>query len=189
MMSYFKFRHLFLLLALVLAFVLIIYITMRIQPNISFNAMKQSLPSGVDVALQEVDYTHLQQGLPRWRLIAQQVARDSQSKTLTVSNPSLTFFDDLGNQNGSLSADRGLVDENFQSVKLSANVVLNSITGYTLYTERLIFDNEKNLASTDEYVRIESSGMSLEGQGLIYDLQMKQLQIKDQVNAVFYNQQ
>lgn len=188
MMSYFKFRHLFLLLAVVLAFILFIYIKMRIQPNISFDTIKQSLPSGVDVALKDVDYTHLQQGSPRWRLIAQQVARDSQSKTLTVSNPELTFFDDVGEQSGFLSAERGLVDENFQTVQLSTNVVLNNVTGYALYTEQLNFDNDKNVVFTEDFVRIEADGMRLEGQGLIYNLPMKQLEIKEEVNAVFHNQ-
>ena len=72
-MSYLKPRNLLLVLALVLALVLFAVIAMRYSPEQQLEAVVKALPKCIDVALEDIDYTHIEDGKPRWRLVSNQV--------------------------------------------------------------------------------------------------------------------
>ena len=106
-MSYFKPRNLLLVLALGLALILVVVIALRFRPESQLQALVKALPEGVDVSLQDIDYTHIEEGRARWRLVAQQAERNSASGVLGLINPELKFFDDQGEPKGALSAGKG----------------------------------------------------------------------------------
>ncbi len=184
-MSYFRPRNLLLVLALVLAVILLAVIAMRYRPESNLRTIVKALPEGIDVSLQDIDYTHVEDGRARWRLVALQVERQAKSSTLVVSSPQMTFYDDLGEVKGSLQAVSGEVSEDYQKVQLNDEVVLKNTSGYTLFADRLTYDHDTQTATTDSLVRLESKGLHLEGRGLIFHVQTKQLQLNEQVEGVF----
>jgi len=184
-MSYFRPRNLLLVLALILAVILLAVIAMRYRPESNLRTIVKALPEGIDVSLQDIDYTHIEEGRARWRLVALQVERQAKSSTLVVNSPQMSFFDDQGEIKGSLQAVSGEVSEDYRKVQLNDDVVLKDPSGYTMFADRLTYDHDTQTATTDSLVRLESEGLHLEGRGLVFHVQTKQLQLNEQVKGVF----
>jgi LPS export ABC transporter protein LptC len=184
-MSYFKPRNLLLVLALGLALVLLVVIALRYRPGNQLQTIVEALPDGIDVSLQDIDYTHIENGKARWRLVAQQVERQSSSGIMAVSSPQLNFYSEDGELKGSLQAGRGEVTDDYQNVRLRENVVLKNSAGYTLFTDYLDYDHTTQLATTDAHVRLVADGMSLEGTGLTFDLKQESLFLNADVKGSF----
>jgi len=184
-MSYFRPRNLLLVLAMVLAVILIAIIAMRYRPEDSLQTIVKALPEGIDVSLQDIDYTHIDEGRARWRLVARQVERQAKKSLLVVSSPQMTFYDEQGEVKGTLRAETGEISEDYRKVRLHDKVVLKNTSGYTLSTDRLTYDHDTQSVTTDSLVRLESSGLYMEGRGLVFHVQTKMLELKKQVRGVF----
>ncbi|MEJ2492360.1 MAG: LPS export ABC transporter periplasmic protein LptC [Desulfuromonadales bacterium] len=165
-MSYFRPRNLLLVLALILAAVLTIVIVLRYQPASQLETIVKALPKGVDIALQDIDYTHMEQGQARWRLIARQVEHQAATKS-------------------SLQAGGGLVTDDYRKVILHDEVVLNNAPDYTVHAARLVYDQDQQTITTEGFVRLEAGGMHLEGQGMTLFIQDQRLIFDGQVKARF----
>lgn len=182
-MSYFKPRNLLLVLAVVLALVLLVFVAVQHKPESQLQTLAKSMPEGVDVALQDIDYTHIEGGQARWRLVAQKVEHRMGSDLLSIEKPQLSFFDEQGEIAGAMQSGQGTVSENYQKVQLFEDVVLQNASGYTLYTDRLDYDNASQVAQTDAHVRIEAKGMKLEGAGMVFNVQKKTMQLHADVKG------
>ena len=189
MSKFTKPRNLLLILALGLALALLVVISLRYRPEAQLQALVKALPEGVDVSLQDIDYTHIEEGRARWRLVAQQVERKSASGILGLISPQLNFYDDQGETKGSLQAGRGEVSEDYQEVKLRDNVILKNSAGYTLYTDRLDYDHTTQTATTDDHVRLVADGLRLQGTGLVFYLKQERLQLNADVKGVLASRQ
>ena len=188
-MSYFKPRNLLLVLALGLALILLVVIVLRFRPESQMQALVKALPEGVDVSLQDIDYTHIEEGRARWHLVAQQAERNSASGVLGLINPELKFFDDQGEPKGALSAGKGDVSDDYQQVRLRDDVVLQNTAGYTLYTDRLDYDHTTQTATTDAHVLLLADGVHLEGTGLVFYLKQQRLKLQADVKGSFDSKQ
>lgn len=184
-MSYFRPRNFLLVTAVALVAILLAVIASRYRPAGTLEQIAKALPEGVDISLQDIDYTHTEDGRARWRLVARQVERKAQTSTLDISDPRMSFFDDEGVVSGALQAVRGEVSDDYRQVQLHGDVILENAGGYTLYTDQLSYDSETETASTDAHVRLESAGLHLEGRGMEARLRTKQLVLKKQVQGVF----
>jgi LPS export ABC transporter protein LptC len=184
-MSYFKPRNLLLVMALALALILLAVIALRYRPASQLQTLVQTLPKGVDVSMQDIDYTHLEKGQARWRLVARQVARQADTGLLAVNRPRMSFFDAQGEPSGSLEADRGEVSDDYQTVRLIGQVVLKNPEGYTLYTAHLDYDQASQTATTDARVQLVGDGVQLEGTGLEFNVPKRLLHLKADVVATF----
>jgi len=183
-MSYLRPRNFLLVSAVVLVAILLAVIASRYRPAGTLEKIAKALPEGVDVSLQDIDYTHTEDGRARWRLVARQVERKAQTSTLEISSPRMSFFDDNGATSGTLQAARGEVSEDYRRVQLQGDVVLTNTAGYTLYTDQLSYDSETETASSAAHVRLESERLHLEGRGMEARLRAKQLVLKEQVQGV-----
>jgi len=182
-MSHFKPRNLLAVLALILAVVLLAIIVTRYRPDNKLPLPLKALPEGVDVSLQDIDYTHIEDGRARWRLVSQQVERESASGVMGLRSPRLTFFDEAGADRGTVQADSGEVSSDYRLVRLTGKVVLQDSRGYKLYTDHLDYDHGTQQAITDAQVRLVADGLSLEGSGLVFDLRQGRLLLKEGVNG------
>lgn len=182
-MSYFKPRNLLLVLALGLALTLLSVIVLRYRPESQLQTIVKALPEGIDVSLEDIDYTHIEKGLARWRLVSPQVERLSESGALGLSLPQLSFYDEQGEPLGSLQAGRGEVSNDYQQIKLRDDVILNYASGYTLYTEYLDYDHATQMASTDAKVRLVAEGMHLEGKGMTFNSKKSILKVNSGIKG------
>jgi len=183
-MKLLKPRHLLLLLALILAGALATIVALRYRPALELAEVVKALPSGVDLALQDINYTHSEAGVARWRLVAKQVQHRAEPQGMVVADLQLTFFDAAGIEQGTLTARNGQVDADFSVVEVRGEVQIVSRNGYTLQTEHLTYRQQDRSIRTDAPVRLVSTEMQLDGVGLTLDLATQRLQVHDKVRAV-----
>ncbi len=84
-----------------------------------------------------------------------------------------------------MQAGEGTVAEDYQKVSLVKDVVVRDAAGYSIYTDRLDYDHRKQLAVTDDRVRIEAQGLLLEGTGMSFEVQEKTLHLNADVEGFF----
>jgi LPS export ABC transporter protein LptC len=184
-MSFLKSRNLLLVMAMALALVLLVVIVVRYHPESQLLRMEKALPKGIDVSLQDIDYTHIEEGRARWRLVARQVERRAESGSLTVDNPKMDFYDSQGGSKGSLQANQGIISDDYQKVGLRGEVILKNASGYTLYTDSLDYDQSTRTATSDVSVHMLGDGVSLEGTGLVFYLQQDRFILNSDVIGFF----
>jgi LPS export ABC transporter protein LptC len=183
-MTLLKSRHLLLLLALILAGVLAAIVALRYRPAGQLAEVVKALPTGVDLALQDINYTHSEAGVARWRLVAKQVQHRAEQQGMVVADLHLTFFDAAGIEQGTLTARNGQVTADFTAVEVRGEVQIVSRNGYTLQTDYLAYRQEDQSIRTDAPVRLVSTDLQLDGVGMTLDLATQRLQVHDKVRAV-----
>ncbi|MDT8441266.1 MAG: LPS export ABC transporter periplasmic protein LptC [Desulfuromonadales bacterium] len=180
-----KKRHLLPVLAILLAVVLATAVTLGRQPGETVVRALKALPDNVDLALETIDYTHLVDGVRRWRLQAERVERRAGSEGLEISMPRLTLFDEGGDDLGEATAATGWVKNDYSRVHLVDNVEVEHRSGYRLYTARLDFDQASRMIVTDAPVRLVGEKLELLGTGLTLDLANEKLLVPADVRTVF----
>jgi len=182
-MTLLKVRNLLLLLALLLAAGLAATVALRYRPSLKIAEVVKALPEGVDLALQDIDYTHTEGGVARWRLVAKQAAHRTEERLTTVSDLRLTFFDVAGGEQGTLRARNGQVNADFSVVVVEGEVEIVSRSGYTLRTDRLTYHQADRTIRTDTPVHLMSADLELDGVGLDFDLEAQRLRVRSKVHA------
>lgn len=183
-MTLFKPRNLLLLLALALTGALAAIVLMRYRPPVELADVAKALPTGVDVALQDINYTHTEGGVARWRLVAKQVEHRATEKLTSVSDLHLTFYDDTGVEQGTLQARSGRVNADYSVIEVRDEVEVVSSNGYTLRTDHLTYHQKDRSIQTDAPVRLTSAGLELDGVGLVLNIDTHKLLIPARVRAI-----
>mgnify|MGYP001403012934 CR=1 FL=1 len=184
MKALFKPRNLLLLLALLLAGGLAAIVAARYRPAVEVIEVARSLPAGVDVALQDINYTHTEGGVARWRLVSRQVEHRTDEKVTALSDLHLTFFDRSGVEQGTLRARNGQVNADFSVVEVRDDVEVVNVSGYTLRTTQLTYRQQEHSIRTDAPVTLTAAGLSLEGVGMVADLETNRIRILGKVHAL-----
>lgn len=158
---------------------------MRYRPDSQLQSMVKALPEGIDISLEDIDYTHIENGRAKWRLVSHQVERESAAGLLNVVNPVLSFFDSEGQVDGSLKAGFGEVSDDYKKVHLMNDVVLDHSSGYVLKTDEMDYDHATQTVTTDRKVFVNADDMSLQGTGLVFYLKEERLILSSNVKGFF----
>lgn len=183
-MTLFRPRNLLLLLALILAGLLAAVVVLRFRPALEVAEIVKTLPQGVDVALQEIRYSHTEGGVERWRLAAGRVEHRGTEKMTAVRDLEFVYFDDRGGEQGKLKARHGQVNADFSVIEIRDQVEIVSRGGFTLHTDHLTFHQRDRSIRTDAAVRLVADSLELDGIGMHLDLGTQRLQILDKVHAI-----
>lgn len=183
-MTLFSPRNLLLLLALLLAGMLAAIVLMRYRPPSELEEMAKVLPTGVDMALQDINYTHTEEGVTRWRLKAKQVEHRAADKFTMLSELQVTFYDIKGVEQGSLRARNGQVNSDFSVIEVRDGVEVATVKGYTLQTDHLTYRQQDRSIRTAAPVKLVSAGLKLDGVGAEVNLDSKRLRIHSGVHVV-----
>jgi LPS export ABC transporter protein LptC len=175
---------LFLVLALVLAVMLAATVAVRLRSVSDVSDVVEALPSGVELALQDVSYTHTEAGLVRWRLKAERAERLVSEGQLAVKNPELTFYDEQGSLQTTLSAEEGEADKDFSIIRARGEVVVESSQGYQLFADELVYRQAERKIYSDSAVRFVIDNLVVKGHGLILDIENRKMTVLDGVNAI-----
>lgn len=94
----------------------------------------------------------------------------------------IDFYDDRGEKNSTLTADRGLIREKTQKFAVFGHVVAINSDSTVLKTESLFWDPQTELITTKDYVEItRADGDVLTGYGMKADRQLKEIEILSDV--------
>ncbi|MFH0752931.1 MAG: LPS export ABC transporter periplasmic protein LptC [Candidatus Omnitrophota bacterium] len=88
-----------------------------------------------------------------------------------------------GEDDMNLTAKEGKIDKSTGDVNLKRDVVITSESGATLKTETLQWQRNNDIVQTDDKVRIEDKGMTIEGQGMDAHPTLKDARLRSDVTA------
>ena len=104
-------------------------------------------------------------------------AFEGTKQTLLDSGVHVDFFDEHGVHSSVLTSHSGKVDENTNNLEAIGNVVVVSDSGVVVETEKLFWDNQRQLIHSDEFVKITSPKENLQGHGFESDQSLKNYKI------------
>jgi len=104
-------------------------------------------------------------------------AYDNSRVTYLDSGVAVDFFDEFGRHTTTLTSLRGSVDEGTNNLEAIGNVVIRSDSGTTVYTEKMFWDNQRQLIHSPEFVRIVSPKEELQGTGFESDHNLRNYKI------------
>ena len=87
------------------------------------------------------------------------------------------FFDEHGVHSSVLTSETGKVDETTNNLEAIGNVVVVSDSGVVVKTEKLFWDNQRQLIHSEEFVTITSPKENLQGHGFESDQNLKNYKI------------
>jgi LPS export ABC transporter protein LptC len=88
-----------------------------------------------------------------------------------------------GEEDMNLTAKEGKIDKTTGDVNLKRDVVITAESGATLKTETLEWKRNNDLVQTNDKVRIEDKGMTIEGQGMEAHPSLKDAKLRSDVTA------
>jgi LPS export ABC transporter protein LptC len=101
----------------------------------------------------------------------------SPPETQLLNGITVQFYDEQGNVSSILTAQSGKVDENTNNLEAAGNVVVVSSDSTTLRTEKLYWDNKRQVVHTTEFVRINAPKERLQGYGFESDQHLRRYRI------------
>lgn len=102
---------------------------------------------------------------------------DNSRETFLENDVKVDFFDDEGKHTTLLTADKGKVNEMTNNLEAIGNVVVKSDSGTIVRTEKMFWDNNRQLIHSPEFVRITSPKEELQGTGFESDHNLRNYKI------------
>lgn len=97
------------------------------------------------------------------------------SQTTVLRNMRLVFIDSTGAENATVVSKRGQYLWQTGNMVAESSVVLTTHDGRVLKSERLRYDAEKKMVSTDLPFTYDNKGQHVEGQGFISDMRFENI--------------
>jgi LPS export ABC transporter protein LptC len=149
----------------------------------------EDLPENVDLALREVRFSETREGVRKWAMVADSAAYNAGSGVTSVENIRMTFFDRDGHETVKLNSRQGKVQTESGEVTLSGDVVMTSVRGYTIRTERLVYRKSDDVILGDTPVKFSSAWMELSGRKLRLQVQDQQMTLSGDVRTLIKGKQ
>lgn len=147
----------------------------KIKPSVLGGVSSATLPSQESW---NTTVTFTDSGIVKAILKAGHIAAFEASKqTQLDSGVHVDFFDEHGVHSSVLTSRTGKVDENTNNLEAIGNVVVVSDSGVVVETEKLFWDNQRQLIHSDEFVKITSPKENLQGHGFESDQNLKNYKI------------
>jgi LPS export ABC transporter protein LptC len=148
-----------------------------------------TLPEDVDLALEDLHYTHNVDGQAEWTLDAVEAEYQREPGVADLNQVELTLYQNVDFGTVQLTADQGRYNQKMNLVDVWGNVTLYSERGDQLYTETLRYDVEKELLSTADPFRYLTQGTELTGTGLRVDVASGRISVSSDVRTRYNPQQ
>ena len=94
---------------------------------------------------------------------------ENSSVTYLENNVVVDFFNTEGQHTTQLTADKGTVDERTNNLQAIGNVVVTSDSGTVVRSDRMFWDNARQLIHSPDFVSITSPTQQLQGTGFESD--------------------
>jgi LPS export ABC transporter protein LptC len=102
---------------------------------------------------------------------------DNSKVTHLEHDVKVDFFDETGKHTTVLTADTGMVDERTNNLEAIGHVVVRSDSGTVVRTEKMFWDNKRQLIHSPEYVQVNSPKENLQGTGFESDHNLRNYRI------------
>ena len=147
----------------------------KIKPSVLGGVSSTTLPSQESW---NATVTFTDSGIVKAILKAGHISQYEGTKQTTMDQGvHVDFFDEHGLHSSVLTSQAGKVDETTNNLEATGNVVVVSDSGIVVETEKLYWDNQRQLIHSDEFVKITSPKEKLQGHGFESDQSLKNYRI------------
>ena len=154
-----------------------------------------SAPSSRPIAPESVDqadakimgftFTQSQGDVVQWQVQAKQAKLFEQDKRAVLRDVALTFYG-AGGDEVTVYGEEGTLDtatKNFRLANRQTPIVVETMSGYTIYTNNLIWIDQAREIRTQDPVRMVGHGLEVRGQGLLGRLESEEFEVLQDVHV------
>jgi len=149
----------------------------------------QPAPAGpieqADAKISEFTFTQSKGDVVQWQVQAKQARLFEREKRALLTGVDVTLFGVKGKEL-TLSGEEGTLDtatKNFVLANRSDPLVVQIGSGYTIYTNHLVWTDDAKEIRTDDRVRIVGHGLEVTGRGMRGRMESEEFQILEDVHV------
>jgi LPS export ABC transporter protein LptC len=157
--------------------------------NADSTPISQQAPTGsierADAKISEFTFTQSKGDTVEWQVQAKQARLFEREKRALLNEVDITFYGQNGKEM-TLSGEEGTLDiatKNLMLANQTKPLVVETRSGYTIYTNHLGWKDEAKEIHTDDPVRIVGHGLEVTGRGLLGRVAMEEFEILEDVHV------
>jgi len=169
----------------ILAIFLFYILTTRVESVPSSQTPLPAVLGKADAGISQFTFTQSREGAAQWQVQAKRARMFEGENRMVLEDVSVTLYGAKGKELH-LTGDEGTIDtstKNFTLVKRSGTVAVQLESGYTIFTNHLMWTDDRREITTNDAVTIVGNGLEVIGRGLVGKLDTEEFQILDDVHV------
>lgn len=151
----------------------------------SFNV--QINKTGIDVSIEKFYLTEEKEGKKQWELNADKAEIINSEGITRLKNIDMNIFQ-KGGDGITVSADRGVIQNDSNDIELIGNIEVLNQDGYKLKTESLKWLSEQKKVLSDKDVEITGEDLNITGKKMTVDVENKIFEISGGIKVIYYGE-
>jgi lipopolysaccharide export system protein LptC len=138
-----------------------------------------------DAKILEFIFTQSKGDVVQWQVQAKQARLFEQDKRAVLRDVALTFYG-AGGDEVTVHGEEGTLDtatKNFKLANRQTPIVVKTRSGYTIYTNHLVWTDEAREIRTEDPVRMVGHGLEVRGQGLLGRMESEEFEVLQDVHV------
>jgi lipopolysaccharide export system protein LptC len=138
-----------------------------------------------DAKILEFIFTQSKGNVVQWQVQAKQARLFEQDKRAVLRDVALTFYG-TGGDEVTVYGEEGTLDtatKNFRLANRQTPIVVETRSGYTIYTNHLVWTDEAREIRTEDPVRMVGHGLEVRGQGLLGRMEFEEFEVLQDVHV------
>jgi LPS export ABC transporter protein LptC len=178
-----KIRQLLALFVVVATLSLIAAIALKVYRGKGTEGLLRKLPKNIDVSLQKIHFTETGDEKKKWDLVADKAEYDKKGEVTHLNGVRLVVAGDSAMGDITLTAHRADYHHITKNVTLSGEVVARSASGMVFTTSSAAYIAARSAITTSSPVRFTDGRLTLEGVGMEFLTETKNLRLLSKVTA------
>lgn len=138
-----------------------------------------------DARISDFTFTQTNGDVVQWRVQAKQARLFEQEKRAVLSDVEVTLYGQAGKE-VTVLGDEGTLDtatKNFVLANRIDPLIIATGSGYTIYTNHLVWTDSTKIIRTSDPVRIVGNGLEITGRGLLGRTESEEFEVLDDVHV------
>jgi LPS export ABC transporter protein LptC len=138
-----------------------------------------------DATIVEFIFTQSTGNVVQWQVQAKQARLFERDKRAVLHDVAFTFYG-TGGDEITVRGEEGTLDtatKNFRLVSRQTPIVVETRSGYTIYTNHLIWMDQEREIRTEDPVRMVGHGLEVKGQGLLGRMESEEFEVLQDVHV------
>lgn len=172
-------------LTVILAAFLFYLLAIRMESVPTPSSTGPGLPSLADAGVDHFTFTQSRAGAVQWEVKAQRAHVFEAQNRANLDQVRVTLYGSKGWEL-KLEGDEGTIDlgsKDFTLAKRAGSIAVHLESGYTVYTNHLLWKDERREVSTREPVTLSGHGLTVTGRGLVGKLDIEEFRVLGDVRV------
>ncbi len=178
-----KIRQLLALFVIVTSLSIAAAIAVKLYRSRETADMLRKLPKNIEISLQKIHFTETRDGVKKWDLVADKADYDKKLEVTHLSGVRLVVTGDRSTGEITLTAPRADFHNTTKDVRLDGDVVAKSASGMEFTTSNVSYVAARSLIKTSSPVKFSDGKLTLEGVGMEFKPETKNVRILNRVVA------